>query len=61
MEKKCPNCNSTILDNNLTPKLVEVFELFYGEHWDNEVQDIAMEICSICGTLPNYLIMSKKS
>ena len=55
MEKKCPNCNTTILDQTITPKLVEIFELFYGEHWDNEVQDIAMEICSTCGILPELL------
>ena len=55
MDKKCPNCNSIIINQDLTPKLVEILELFYGEHWDSEIQDIAMEICSICGTLPELL------
>lgn len=55
MERKCPNCNTTILDPTITPKLVEIFELFYGEHWDSEVQDIAMEVCRVCGTLPELL------
>lgn len=55
MEKKCPNCNSTIVSPELTPKLVEIFEIFYGSSWDSEIHDIAMEICSVCGTLPELL------
>ncbi len=56
MEKRCPNCNSIIIDHDLTPNLVEILESFYGEqYWDSEIQDIAMEICSVCGTLPELL------
>ena len=55
MEKKCPNCNSVIVNSDITPHLVEVFELFYGSTWDSEIQDIAMEVCSVCGTLPELL------
>ena len=55
MEKKCPNCNTTIISEELTPKIVEVLELFYGDHWDNEIQDISMELCSVCGILPEML------
>ncbi len=55
MEKKCPNCNSVIISEELTPKIVEVLELFYGEHWDAEINDISMELCSVCGILPEML------
>jgi hypothetical protein len=55
MERRCTNCNTSIINESITPNLVSIFENFYGEHWDNEVQDISMEICSICGTLPELL------
>lgn len=60
MEKKCPNCNSTIISKEINPHLVETFELFYGEYWDTEIQDIAMEICPVCGTLPELLAYVEK-
>lgn len=55
MEKKCPNCNSIIISEELTPKIVEVLESFYGERWDAEINDISMELCSVCGILPEML------
>lgn len=60
MEKTCPNCNSVIISKEINLHLIETFESFYGEQWDSEIQDIAMEICPICGTLPELLDFVEK-
>jgi hypothetical protein len=38
------------------PNLVGIFENFYGEEeWFRETNDIAQELCYLCGTLPEFL------
>jgi len=54
-EKKCPNCNTILIHEDDFPNISETFTDFYGDMWSDEIHDIAMELCSVCGTLPELL------
>lgn len=62
MSFNCPNCSTESITFKKTPNILQIFEEFFGDLdiAEKETLDILQELCSKCGTLPEFLPFVEK-